>query len=289
MKAAISLLAALSVALGARAGDNAPADAASQTAVRPVLTAVTFGIGSSHLADSYLSPLKYTGWSTSAHYERWQAMKRQPERWITRLDVEATFDRTMNPARNATMLGIEVRASWGAARRWTPCKELTLGAGASVRAEGGCLYNGRNSNNPASAKAAVTLDATAYAAWSTRIGRLPLTLLYRPTLPVIGAFFSPSYDELYFEIYMGNRHGLVHPAWWGNRFRLDQRLTADIRLGANSLRIGYESSWMNSKTEGLVTRMITHRFVIGWTTEWIGLRPAAATSIDKARIISALY
>lgn len=280
-KAAIYLLLASASLTAAAATPEEPV-------VRPVLSAVTVGLGSSHLADTYLSPLKYSGWSLSARYERWQAMKQSPENWVTQLNIAGHLDRTTNPAGNATMLGAEFMVSWGAVyRRQLPCG-ITVGAGGAARAEGGCLYNGRNSNNPASAKAAITLDATAYAAWSGRIGRLPVTLRYQPTLPVVGAFFSPSYDELYFEIYMGNHHGLVHPAWWGNRFKLDNLLTADLHIGSSSLRIGYESSWMSSLTEGLTTRMISHRFIIGWTTEWISLG-TRQRSTEKARIISALY
>lgn len=49
------------------------------TILRPVTSAYTFGAGSSHLADTYLSPLKYTGWHVDFHYERMQAMKFNPE------------------------------------------------------------------------------------------------------------------------------------------------------------------------------------------------------------------
>ena len=261
---------------------------ARATEPRPVLSAFTVGAGSSHLADTYLTPLKYAGWSLSARYERMQAFKASPEAWVTQLNASATLDRTLNPAGNATMWGLELSASWGALRRWNLPHGLTLAIGPSLRAEGGCLYNSRNGNNPASAKAAVTADATAFAAWNGRIGRLPVTLRYQPTLPVVGAFFSPSYDELYFEIYMGNRHGLVHPAWWGNRFKLDQLLTLDLHIGSSALRLGYESSWMSSRVSELTTRIITHRFLIGWATEWLSVS-ARRPSAEQARVNSALY
>lgn len=252
---------------------------AQEPGQNPVTSAVTLGIGSSHLADTYLTPLKYSGWSTSIHYERWQAFRPSPSDWTTQLNIEGVLDRTLNPAGNATMWSFQAMASWGVTRHWSFFNRLTLGVGPAARLEGGCLYNSRNSNNPASAKAAFTLDATAYASWTGFIGKMPFTLRYQPTLPVIGAFFSPTYDELYFEIYMGNRHGLVHPAWWGNRFKLDHLLTLDLHIGSSSLRLGYESSWMSSKVSGLTTRMITHRFVIGWTTSWFSIKPVRKVSI----------
>lgn len=255
---------------------------------RPVLSAFTIGVGSSHLADTYLTPLKYKGWCLSASYERMQAFKASPEDWITQLSISGTFESTVNPAGNAQMWGFDISASWGFIRRYRLPHNITLGVGPALEADAGCLYNQRNSNNPASAKGAITADVTAIAAWNTRIGRLPVTVRYQPTLPVIGAFFSPCYDELYFEIYMGNRRGLVHPAWWGNRFKLDHLLSVDLHLGASSLRLGYRSGWMSSRVENLTTRIITHQFIIGWTSEWLSTRADKSTA-DRARNNSALY
>lgn len=262
--------------------------AALRAQERPVLSAFTLGIGSSHIADTYLTPLKYEGWSLAAGYERMQAFKASPRDWVTQLSVKGSLDRTVNPAGNAQMWGFELSASWGFIRRFNLPYHITLGVGPALSAQGGCLYNSRNSNNPASAKAAVTADLSAIAAWNGRIGALPVTVRYQPTLPVIGAFFSPCYDELYFEIYMGNRRGLVHPAWWGNRFRLDQLLTLDLHFGSSSLRLGYDMSWMSSKVSNLTTRIITHRFVIGWTSEWLSTG-RRSRSDRNASINSALY
>ena len=247
-------------------------------AERPVLSAWTLGVGSSHLADTYLSPLKYQGWSASIGYERMQASPWSPRDWVMQLKISGDIDRTENPARNATMWSAQLHASWGAMRRWSvPSLGIDVGVGPSLRLEGGCIYNQRNSNNPASAKGAVTLDATAYVAKSMNVLKRKVTLRYQPTLPVIGAFFSPKYDELYYELYLGNHNGLVHPAWWGNRFKLDNLVTADIAFGATALRLGYECNWMSSKVSNLTTRMITHRFVIGVTLNWVSAKPTKSS------------
>lgn len=240
--------------------------------VRPVKSAWTIGIGSSHLADTYLTPLKYGGWSTSIDYERMQDTRWWPGKWEMRLRLGLSLDHTENPARNATMWGARLRGSWGMMRRWTiPCG-IHLAVGPALTVEGGCLYNDRNSNNPASAKGAVTADVIGYVAYDVKLWRLPVTLRWQPETAVLGAFFSPKYDELYYEIYLGNHSGLVHPAWWGNRFRFDNLVTADLHLGSTSIRVGYECGWMSSHVSNLTTRMITHRFVIGVTTEWIGFK-----------------
>ena len=244
---------------------------------RPVSSAWTIGAGSSHLADTYLTPLKYSGWTTSIAYERMQASKWRPTDWVMMLKVSADMDRTENPARNATMWAAELHASWGMMRRWTLPYGIRAGVGPALTVEGGCLYNERNSNNPASAKGAVTVDAIGYAAMDMKLWGLPVTLRYQPSMPVVGAFFSPRYDELYYELYLGNHSGLVHPAWWGNRFKLNQLITADLHFGSTALRLGYECDWMSSRVSNITTRMISHRFVIGVTVDWVSVRPGRST------------
>lgn len=137
-------------------------------------------------------------------------------------------------------------------------------------------------------EAAWTVNLTGYAAWNTRIGRLPLTLRYQPTLPVAGVFFSPDYGELFYEISLGNRSGLVHCAWWGNYFRMENLVTADLHFGATCLRLGLRSNVLSTKVNNIVTRVVTTAAVIGISGEWMSLNPSRGID-SKARIISALY
>ena len=165
---------------------------------------------------------------------------------------------------------------------------FTLAAGGQAQADIGVLYLPRNANNPASAKASITLGATGMAVWNGKLGRLPVTFRYMPRLPLVGAFFSPDYDELYYEIWLGNHSGLAHCAWPGNYFRLDNLLTADLHFGATTLRVGYRFEYFTSKAGDIVSRTANHSFVIGIATELISLRAGASHTPD-ARIISALY
>lgn len=248
---------------------------ASDPAVRPVTAAYTLGAGSAHLTDTYLTPLRYSGQHYTLGYSRAQAAPFAPERWTLLLDGSLGLDHTSNPARNATMWGLMLRVGWGAVWRHTlPCG-LTLGAGPSLALEGGVLYSTRNGNNPASAKGAVTINLTGLAAYRLKAGHLPVTLLWRPSLPITGAFFSPDYGELYYEIYLGNHSGLAHAAWPGNYFCLDNQVTADLHLWrGTALRLGYSGRVFSSKASGIVTRMSTHAFVIGISGEWLSFNPS---------------
>ncbi len=77
-----------------------------------------------------------------------------------------------------------------AVARWTVCVWGWRG-----RTYVGGLYNLRNSNNPATAKAAIDLGATAMASYHFYISRLPVTLRYQVSLPVIGTFFLLNSDS----------------------------------------------------------------------------------------------
>ncbi|WP_285823400.1 DUF3316 domain-containing protein [Duncaniella freteri] len=256
--------------------------------LRPVHASYTIEAGSARLADTYLTPLKYRGWHTGVDYTRYQAMGFDPENWTMSLHAGIGIDRCENPAGNASMWSLMLNADWGMMRKFRPAQSLTLAAGGSTGLTAGCLYNDRNGNNPASAKGAWTINLTGYAAYQLRIGKLPVTLMYRPTLPVTGVFFAPDYGELYYEIYLGNDKGLVHGAWWGNYFSLDNLLTADLHLGSTNLRLGYRANIFSSKMNDTVTHIYNHSFVIGISGEWLSFNPRKPNS-RKARSISPIF
>lgn len=257
--------------------------------VRPVLSSYTIDIGSAHIADTYLSPLRHSGWALGINYERMQAMRFDPERWVMQLQGRAAIERTLNiPARNSLMWDIDFRIGWGMMRRFRVAEGWSLYAGGSTDLNAGAIYKPRNSNNPVAAKASWTVNALGAVAFNTRILRVPVCFRYQAELPLTGIFFSPDYGELYYEIYLGNHSGLVHAAWPGNFIRLNNLLTADLRFGGTTLRVGYANTVFSTKISDIVTRRISHRFVVGIATEWLSLS-ATKHLPEKARIISALY
>lgn len=256
--------------------------------LRPVISAYTLEMGGAQLTDTYLSPLRYSGWSASLQYERLQAMKFSPEQWIMQLRAGLTIDGTENPAKNASMWNATLRLEWGMMHRWQLPYRLTIALGGSTGIDIGCLYSSRNGNNPASTKASWTANLTAMASCQLKIGKLPITLRYQPTIPIAGIFFSPDYGELYYEIYLGDDSGLIHPAWWGNYFRMENLLTADLHFGNTSLRLGYRGNILSTEVNNINTRISTNSFVLGISGEWISLSPGKGIS-PTVRTISALY
>lgn len=275
-------------ACGLAAAQTAAADSCAAEVFRPVASAYTVQVGSSHLRDTYLTPLGYSGWTAGIGYERFQAMKFDPERWIMRLEGTFGLSSDDNPARTATMWSIDFTPSWAMMRRFRPAPRLTLAVGGIARGNLGVLYLARNSNNPASVKASVTVGITAMATYNLRLGRLPVTLRCQPSFDLLGAFFSPDYDELYYEIWLGNHSGLCHCAWPGSFVHLDNLLTADLRFGATNLRLGYRFELLSTKASDIVSRAVSHRFVIGIATEWLSVH-SGRRSIADSRLISAFY
>lgn len=241
--------------------------------VRPVTSSYTIGVGSAHQANTYLTPLKYDGIGISLNYERWQAMRFNPRRWVMRLAFGVDLDRTENPARNATMWYGGIDASWAMMRRWEMYPRLTVGIGPGTSLNLGCLYNARNGNNPAAAKVAWMVGGEAFATYKLKVGSIPVTLGYEARVPLTGAFFSPEYGELYYEIYLGDHGSLANWGWWGNYFTLNHQLTADLHFGATALRLGFKMDYESTSVNHIVTRNTRYMAVVGISGEWISLNP----------------
>ncbi len=278
----------LSLAATAAVAQN---DSAAVEILRPVTSAYSIEVGSSHLTDTYLTPLNYDGWTAAMSYERLQAPRFNPAGAIMQLRGRLSVDRDQNPARNATIWGLDLNVDWGVLWRLKSSRlprGLALSGGINTGIDLGALYLARNGNNPVTAKAAWTVGISAMAVYNFRLGALPLTLRYQPSLPLTGVFFSPDYGELYYEIYLGNRSGLVHCAWPGNYFRLDNLVTLDLRFKGATLRLGYHNEVYSGKVSNIVSGHTVHSFVIGLANEWISLSPRRKLS-DDAKIISAIY
>ncbi|MDE6311069.1 MAG: DUF3316 domain-containing protein [Muribaculaceae bacterium] len=240
--------------------------------MRPVYSAYMFEAGSSHLAETYLSPLHYDGWTIALAHRRAQAMRFNPLHWHMELGGRVSLDRTLaRPARNVVEWRAELELDWSMMHKWRLEKGLKLYAGGFTRADAGVFYLARNGNNPVAAKASWTIGPKVGASYDGRLGRVPVALRYFAEMPLTGIFFSPAYGELYYEIYLGNRRGLVRGAWPGNYFRLDNTLTADFRFGATILRVGYAPRVFSSKTSDIVTRTVSHSFIFGVAQEWTAI------------------
>ncbi len=257
--------------------------AGAQDTIRPITSAWMAEVGSSHLADTYLSPVKYSGQHYGLTYSRRQAMSLANvlQGW----DIGVNFDNAKNPAGNSAMLGLRVQGGWRMMHSWSLPNDFKIGVGGYAGAEFGVLYLSRNSNNPAQAEAAISIGPQAFAQWSGKISKLPLTVRAEAWSPLLGCFFCPDYGELYYEISLGNHGSLAHFGWPGNRRRIQGLLSADLHLGTSTLRIGYKFDATSSSANHITHRRIEHSAVIGIVCDFVNINTHKTPK--NARIISA--
>ena len=257
---------------------------AAQEVIRPVTSAYMIEGGSAHVTATYLSPLKQSGWHSALVYQRNQAMRFNPQRWEMELGGRIDFGRVRPDYRNAPIWDLTLNLSWGMLWRYDFAPGWRVLAGGYTDVTLGVLYASRNSNNPASAKASWTIGPRAGIRWSSRLGKIPLSVAYKGDIPLTGIFFCPEYGELYYEIMLGNRSGLVHGAWPGNFFRLRNLLSADFQFGGTTLRVGYRCDVESIKANGIINNALTHTAVFGIVSNWISLSPGRKVNPD-AKII----
>ncbi|MBE6305324.1 MAG: DUF3316 domain-containing protein [Bacteroidales bacterium] len=257
----------------------------AQEVIRPVNSAWSAEVGVSQLADTYLSPVKYSGEHYGLSYSRRQAMT-LPD-FLQGWDVNLSFDNAKNPAGNARMLAMRVQGGWRMMHSWKLPKSFSIGLGGYIGAEFGVLYLSRNGNNPAQADAAFSIGPQVYAQWNSKLGKLPLRIRAEAWSPLIGGFFCPDYGELYYEISLGNHSGLFHFGWPGNRRRVNGLLSVDFDFGKSSLRLGYKFDAVSSKANHITHRRIEHSAVIGVVCDFINLN--SQNALHDAQIITAYY
>lgn len=225
------------------------------------------GVGAMRSLETYLSPVTYSG--TSYGVGIWQELPftGHPQTWRMRFGGEADIATMLNPRGNARKYDIGVNVGWGAERMWclSPGAKtgvLWLGAGADGVIEGGCGYLPRNGNNPVAARVRVGIDLSGSAEWHIKLGRLPLTIGDRLSVPTLGVFFSPQYGESYYEIYLGNHSGLVHCGWWGNTGGVRNHLTLSLHPGRWGVRLGWLCRLQRQNACSLRTRLLTNAFTL---------------------------
>ncbi len=148
---------------------------------------------------------------------------------------------------------------------------------------GGFVYNLRNTNNPASARAYINLDASGMAIWHTKIKNYPLALRYRVNLPVIGVMFSPHYGQSYYEIFtLGHASGVVRFTSLHNQPALRQMLSVDFPIRYTKMRLSYLCDLQQSKLNGIKTHTYSQVFMVGFVHDLFRIRNKNGTPLPPA-------
>lgn len=266
------------------------AGAGEMARLRPVTSVWTVSAGVERMTDTYLSPLANQGIALELSYSRCQVLRCCPDRWTLGLEFSAHAGLLSELPTRSTALDVldcDLRASAAVWRRWSlAADKFTVGVGPSLDLTAGVGYAQSNFNNPASARATVAAGVSGLGVMHTHIKRLPVDIGCRATLPLLGASFAPGYTESYYEIYLGNRSGLVHAVWPGSWRGLDASVWADFRFGNTGLRVSYRFDGTTRRFNNLTLNRAVHLFGIGVVTDILSVSPRTA-GLDAAQIIRA--
>ena len=257
--------------------------------LRPVASVFMADVGHSSILDTYLTPITYGGMNIGLAYAATQSTGFSPHKWVRQLSLGTYYSSVENRVGNNNMHVLMAEAQWGMMRRWKGVfkPELQFMLGGMTRLAGGAIYDAANSNNVVSVKAHWSVGLMGMAVYNTHFSRMPVTISYQASLPLIGVFFSPDYDESYYEMYLGNHNRLANFGYLGNRFDMANMVSVDLHLGATILRLGYRNRIERSYVHNLNTHITTHTFVVGIGGEFLSTSRRQLS--PQAKIISSMY
>ena len=254
---------------------------------RYVTRATSYGVGFTNVFDTYLSPQEYKGIDFRLSRETIRMTRLFDGNVSVQNFFQADLGYTHNRADNNNMFSGLVNWNYGLHYQFRLTENFKLLAGGLLDLNGGFVYNLRNSNNPASARAYINLDASGMAIWHLKVKHYPLTLRYQVNLPVMGMLFSPHYGQSYYEIFsLGHASGVVRFTSLHNQPSLRQLLTVDLPIGKTNMRFSYLADLQQYKVNHLKTHTYSHVFMVGVVKELYRL-PNKKTNLALPASLSA--
>ena len=231
------------------------------------------GWGATKVLDTYLSPEEYTGPDLRyiSHTLRW----REGSRLINALIHQGNIAYIDNRSGDGREIAGNYNFQYGlhvVCGTWTlGGNELQLEAGGNAELNLGFIYNTRNSNNPAQARAYLNVLPTAALTYTFRnpfceSHYRDFRLRYEVGVPVAGLMFSPNYGQSYYEIFSKDNydHNIV-PTYVGNAPSLRHFLTLDFPLFRATFRVGYQGEYLQARVNNLKQHAYTHALLLGVT------------------------
>lgn len=245
----------------------------SATKNRFITRATLYGAGLTNVFDTYLSPQEYTGVDFRISRESIRMTNRMNGRISLQSFFQADLGYTHNKVDNNNAFSGLANWNYGLHYHFPITSNFKLLAGGLADINGGFVYNLRNGNNPAQARAYINLDASGMAIWNLRIKSCPLTLRYQINLPLIGVMFMPNYGQSYYEIFtLGHWNGVINFTSLHNQPSLRQMLTVDFPVGKAKMRLAYVWDAQQAKVNEIKTHTYSHVFMVGFVKEIYLLR-----------------
>lgn len=226
--------------------------------------ALLVGGGTSHLYDTYLSPLSYKGGHVNLLYETLRKTHWLEGRITTQSFVDGNLFITENPRGTANEMGGTCNYSIGWQYNWTFRNPLRIQLGGNLHVGVGCIYNTRNSNNPAQALAEIDLGTTIALIYPFKIKKHPFTARYQGIFPLLGTKFMPRYGQSYYEISQGHLDKDIRCTYPGNAPSMRHLITLDFPLSGFTFRAGYLCNIRQSQLNGIRQHIWQHSLMIGY-------------------------
>lgn len=255
----------------ARALQELRADSLAKT--RFVTRSTMYGVGYTNVYDTYLSPQEYKGIDFRISRESMRMTKWMDGNVSLQSFFQADLGYTHNKVDNNNTFSGLANWNYGLHYNFRITPNFKLLAGGLIDLNGGFVYNLRNGNNPAQARAYINLDASGMAIWDLRIKNYPISLRYQLNLPLAGVMFSPNYGQSYYEIFtLGNWGGVINFTSLHNQPSLRQMLTVDFPVGRAKMRLAYLWDAQQSKVNDIRTHTYSHVFMVGFVKELFLIR-----------------
>ena len=240
---------------------------------RIITNSKMIGWGATNILDSYLSPEEYTG--LDLRYISHTLRQREGSHMIHELIHQGNIAYVNNRAKNGREIAGNYNFQYGLHYLFGTWElgrnELQLEAGGNAELNLGFLYNTRNSNNPAQARAFLNMMPVAALTYNFHhpfcsSNYRDFRLRYEVGMPLVGLMFSPNYGQSYYEIFSkGNYdHNLV-PTYIGNAPSLRHFLTLDFPLWRATFRIGYQGEYLQAHVNKIKYHTYTHALLLGVT------------------------
>ena len=166
------LLLSLSI-LGTKAQED------SLQANRYVMRATLYGAGYTNILDTYLSPVEYTGPEIRILRESMRMTKLLDGNVSAQSLFQINLSLTDNKAETGSELAGLINWNYAWHYQFKLTESLKILAGPMIDLNGGFVYNTRNSNNPAQAKAYVNIAGSGMVIYRFHIGNYPLIARYQ--------------------------------------------------------------------------------------------------------------
>ncbi len=240
-------------------------------------SATLFGIGSSNILDTYLSPISYHGLGIIIRHEEISKTKLLNNKLSIQQMIDINLSSLQNPSKTAQEYFGNLYYTISGLYPLYSQSNFTFNAGPNLQLNLGGIYNTRNSNNPGSAIFNSHIGINSLTTYLFRNYLLRLLL----STPLLGVQFSPDYMSSYYEMFeLGNRKNMVHFSTPFVHQNLDAYLTIDIPIKNFTLRTGYAGQFANTNINHLQTKMFNHFFMIGIVKETVRFSPMEVKELN---------